>query len=287
MAQVSVVASNTGNANSGGTGTFSVAITKPTGTADGDLLIAHFQTSDSTLTVDTLAGWTLKDSDLTSGNGSTYIFYKMASSEGSSYTWTVNINGLGGNKGILGGIVAFRNTHQTTPILVQTKNVDATSNTTAVGTALTPTRAPDGLLVAFTSNPAQQLTYSAHSIANNNPSWTEVYDTNANGGAPAIETIVCAYGLYPYITTTGAYNATISGAEKSTTYLLYIVGLDFNFSVPQLSLTDTLSAQESSAQTVSAGFTLTNTISATIAQGVSAILNIPKSVSTWLNLDKS
>lgn len=285
MAQGSFVAEAHGNGNTA-SNNFTFDIAKPTGTIDGDLMIAHIQTSDSAVTVATLTGWTLKDSDTTAGNGATYIFYKIASSEGSTYTWSVNTGGVGGNKGALGAISTWRNTHQTTPIGQYSKNVDTTSNTTAVGTAITPNRAPDALLVAFTSNLGAELSYSAHSIANNNPTWTEVYDTTANGGAPALESIVCAYGLYPYITTTGAYNATISGSAKSTTYLMMIQSADFNFA-GAFALTSAINANESGAYSIPAGFQAIGTLSATVATGVAKFTNLIKSATTWINQSKS
>ena len=72
----------------GGTGT--VTITKPTGTVDGDFLLAVFSVPyGKTLT--TLSGWTLI-STATYGYAqhAIYTYYKRASSEGANYVWQVS-----------------------------------------------------------------------------------------------------------------------------------------------------------------------------------------------------
>jgi len=269
--QVTFVASayTSGNAPGGG---WNIVVNKPTGTVDGDLMIAHFSSASSNATIATLAGWTLLDSDATGGNGWSGIFYKIASSEGASYSW-----GVGDSGGTARTAVGISTWRDASAIDVHSKNVDTTSDTTANGSAVTPTMSPDCVLIAFTGSISTGATLSAHAVANNNPTWTEIYDSS----------ITCAYGIYTAITTTGAYTATISTAVTSTTFLVSIKPAGFSID-GAFTLTGTPSDAVSSAMTpVTAVFSLVGTISAVVAQGVGKWSNVVKSVTTWVNQSKN
>lgn len=81
----------------------SVTINKPTGVADGDLMIATIHTNNQTVTAP--SGWSLLDSQL-SGVMRNHVYYKVASSEGSSYAWSIpNGSNIGG------AITAWRGVH--------------------------------------------------------------------------------------------------------------------------------------------------------------------------------
>lgn len=75
------------NSSSAQGATATLAPSLPTSTADNDVMFAVAQCNGGTVT--TLAGWTLigTQSYATSGSNA-YLFRKVASSEGSSYTWT-------------------------------------------------------------------------------------------------------------------------------------------------------------------------------------------------------
>lgn len=69
-------------------GNTSVSSSKPSGVVDGDHMTALVvKEGAGTLTVP--GGWTLQDSQAVAG-GTAYIYTKTASSEGSSYTWSLN-----------------------------------------------------------------------------------------------------------------------------------------------------------------------------------------------------
>lgn len=73
----------TGTAASG-----NVSVTKPSGTVDGDLLLAvHYQDPDGAPASQTASGWTQVGSTQDNGNGSTKLWRKAASGEGASYTF--------------------------------------------------------------------------------------------------------------------------------------------------------------------------------------------------------
>lgn len=80
-------------------------ISKPTGTEDGDFMLAFiFHGADVTLTPP--SGWNLLEDDLASTVIENWVYYKIASGEGSTYTWTVNTTGILG-----GAIVTYRGPH--------------------------------------------------------------------------------------------------------------------------------------------------------------------------------
>lgn len=279
MAQVTYVATANGESQVG----TSMTINKPTGTVDGDVMIAYFSSASTGNTMTTLAGWTAISQLNT--NDQSHFFFKAASSEGSSYTWTHwNAN----NNAIIGTITTFRNAHQTSPYTFITA-YDSASDTTATGSALTPTTSPNALLCMFVASYYNGTTsISGYTIANNNPSWTEAYDISAYDTFSSDNTQSMAYGLYPYITTTGTPTATLANAGTARVTLLLVQPAGFSFSAPVLAATVANPSISGSNIGISAAvLSIASTISATFSQGVSAILNIPKSVSTWLNLDKS
>src|SRR5574337_297341 len=85
----------------------SISVAKPTGVVNGDVMIAIVGGSPSTPT-----GWTLVGSADSGGNSLRIVrvFYKVAASEGSSYTFTISTSLA------CASIVAYRGVDTTTPI---------------------------------------------------------------------------------------------------------------------------------------------------------------------------
>lgn len=283
MAQVIVVASATASVS----GSQTLTITKPTGTADGDLMIMHIIRSDTT--VATPSGWTLKDSDTTASNGYTYLFYKVASSEGASYS-VLTLGG--GNVAAIGSIVTLRY-QNSSAFDQQSKTVDTTVDTTANGTAITPTTKPQSLLLSFTSaytvvGVSHPASFSAQAIANNNPTWTELYDISGYVGGVTYISLNCVTSVYDYTTTTGAFTATMNENSTSTNYFVSIQPADLGLSAG-FSSSLVMSADESGAYTPAVGavFSLTGTLSAAAATGLAKFTNLIKNATTWLNQNKS
>jgi len=77
-----------------GSGASSVVVTKPTGTVDGDLLVVIVTTAAlaPVIAVTPPAGWTLRASKTTSTEGGLHVYTKTASSEGASWTFTLNFS---------------------------------------------------------------------------------------------------------------------------------------------------------------------------------------------------
>lgn len=76
------------------TSSTSITLTKPPGTVDGDLLVASFFYGEENVAgaVSPPAGWTLVTSATGGANNTRFLSYrKVASSEGSSWTWTPSL----------------------------------------------------------------------------------------------------------------------------------------------------------------------------------------------------
>ncbi len=130
---ISFVAGASGPTWPGGSSnnTSSVNVSKPTGTADGDVMIAICQ-SGGGINHSAPGGWTQYSRHEVS-NGTNLvntIFYKVASSEGSSYTFT---DDSGGTTPMCAAIVTYRGVDTSAPI-----NAIQTSETTGTDTVSTP-----------------------------------------------------------------------------------------------------------------------------------------------------
>lgn len=109
-------------------------VSKPSGVVDNDVMIAsvsYYSNSaqnNSVPTVTPPAGWTLLRRTTNTGNGfiGLIIYYKVASSEGSSYTWGVS----GGGSSLLIGISAYSGVDTSSPI-----DVENGQSVTAVGSS--------------------------------------------------------------------------------------------------------------------------------------------------------
>lgn len=106
-----------------------VTITKPTGTADGDLLVVALQSDSSHHANSVPAGWTetLVGGGTLPSHGTLDTYYKIASSEGASWDW-----GYAASSGhILGACAAYKDIAGLATDLSQEKNTSsATSLTT-------------------------------------------------------------------------------------------------------------------------------------------------------------
>lgn len=75
---------NTTSDNSSGASSLTASV--PTNTADNDILVALLVVASNPGTITVPSGWTLGASD--AGNDYSYIYWKIASSEAGSYTWS-------------------------------------------------------------------------------------------------------------------------------------------------------------------------------------------------------
>jgi hypothetical protein len=213
----------------------SLTITKPTGVAPGDVLIASVTIgSFATPTTVSSPGWTLIR---TTANGSSMIqqtFYKVAGfSEPTSYTFRL----ASGSNDLSGGIAAYTGVDNTLPVDISADATGASGN--AVAPSVTTTVSNERVIAAVGFNAAVTTTPDA--------SVTERFDTgfktaaaslgdftHAAAGATAATTAVPSNGTHPWTAQTIAlwqagtlavrvnanptFSATLSGPDQDVTY---------------------------------------------------------------------
>jgi hypothetical protein len=122
----------------GGSG-LNLVINVPAGTADGDVMVAMVLTGTGT-TAATQASWTTLDSQTTGPTARS--FYRIASSEPASYTFTVV-----DAQTSTGAIVTYSGSHATTPINQHAAYNRLTSTTSISATTVTPS--VDNCMIVF------------------------------------------------------------------------------------------------------------------------------------------
>lgn len=118
---------------SNGGGATTITVSKPSGTANGDLLLAsiYVRGAGSTASVTSPSGWTLirRDDDsagVTGGVGSLVTYYRLAgNAEPASYTWSFD-----STRRAMAGIVGYSGVASIAP-------TDASSGQTGFGTSVT------------------------------------------------------------------------------------------------------------------------------------------------------
>jgi RHS repeat-associated protein len=132
-----------------------VTITKPTGTAANDVLIASIAVTPSTVTITAPSGWTLirRTNNGATTSNSLAVYYKVASaSEGTSYAFGVT----GATFGV-GGIQGFTGVDTANPIHIENGQTTPSATTHA-----TP---------SVTTSVANAMIVTSHAFASSN-SWT-------------------------------------------------------------------------------------------------------------------
>lgn len=198
-----------------GTGSTSLSITKPTGVAQGDVMLAAV-TATGTGTVTAPAGWTVVKNTTQGTTLRQAVYYKVAgASEGASYSW-----GLGTSRSTSGGIIDYRGANQTAP-------VDASATATAtsgnpVAPSVTTSAAGDQVVAAISLGTATTVTEDAAT--------TERYDvqsgsttsqaadfSQAAAGATATKTVTPALGSAWIAATVALRDASQAALSLSTT----------------------------------------------------------------------
>lgn len=227
---VSVASSSTAYSGSG----TSLVITKPTGLAVGDLMLAQIR-HDNGDGITNASGWTTLSSTFNPFNN-VRLCYKYADSgdvAASNFTWT-----LGSSTVSAGGIIRVTGA---SPLIGSAVLAGGQSNsaTPSISTGVTPTRA-DSLLVQFwfyQSNTNDSL--GGYAIATSNPSWTEAYDVAMEADAG----MTCAWAVRPQTTSTGAWSCT--GGTATSDYNTFIVSVNEQF---QANVAESITLTESHKQ---------------------------------------
>jgi len=122
----------------------SLSITKPTGTAAGDVLLAHLINRNNVAAVATPpAGWTLLRSDQSASQIKSWVFYKVATaSEPTSYAFAIDLASY-----MAGSISAFSGADTANPIDAQSGQKNGT--TASFNTPAITTTTANGVVVWF------------------------------------------------------------------------------------------------------------------------------------------
>jgi hypothetical protein len=266
------------------TSSTSVDITKPTGLAEGDLMVAHVscEKASGTHTVISLpSGWAdITNSDF--NDLATRYAYKVADSAdvaASAFSFA-----LESGKGIsLAGGSIIRITGASTSFLFDVDNYTNSSGSPATFSGgITPPA--DSLLLFFTTSGGtggNTMTIGSQAIATDNPSWTEIYDS---GTILDIDLWMSgAYANRTQATATGNYSCTLSTtASGNTVGCLISIAVPVSVTVSPTVITVTATVQ---SPTVSGSALVSPTVmSVTVnVQSPTVTIATPK----WVNEDKS
>lgn len=260
-----------------------LTITKPTGLAVGDTMVAYM-VWDSANTDDPTqpSGWTLLYADSTGTRSS--VAYKVATSgdvAASNFAWS-----FGGTVTASGGSIM----RWSGVGLVQAGTIDRENSTTSTPvftTGITPNTASTGIIFAYHS--PYTHTVSTYAIVTSNPSWTEIMDEQ--NVTPDL-TMSLAYAIRTEATSTGNFSCTTSSSHDDHNGVLIYLTAQENYTATPDTLSATVNIVDPTV--IGSGNTSVAVIDATasvIAPTVTTALptwsNTDKNTSTWSNTDKS
>lgn len=204
------------------TGSTTFTQNKPTGTVDGDFLVAIVFTGNDNGTTDLTvtgvpSGWTLirQIGTVIAGGGSfnpvnVYSYYKIASSEGASWNWTLSTSGSTLFYG--GAVFRISGTNQ---VDASDDGTDSNDDSPEFTGGITPIGI-DGILImatVATDAPTAGFTSGGYAVTNNNPTWTELFDDNAGEGSGNSIHGSIAYATRASATATGDWTLTYAGGS--------------------------------------------------------------------------
>lgn len=289
MAQVTVRASASARQDQTTTLPYDVVPSKPTGTLQNDVMYAHVVIyANNTRSCATPSGWTLVDST-SSGNYYSYLFSLVAgASEPSTYTFTISGTAGGSSSACVVTITSLYNNSTSGPTDVHSVAV-AGSGTSVTGTAITPTINPESLMLFFVgAGSSATSAISAYAVANNNPSWTELYEYATGAGPNYWSSQSMAYGQYAAVSTTGSPTATLSTSSANSVHMISVRVPNFNLSAPLATIAEGPFAPTTSINTALPLGTVALTAQVpAVAQADPKWTNQSKNSSTWANTQKS
>lgn len=255
----------------------SLTITKPVGTAVGDLLIASIGTSGSISSIPT--DWNLLINQSAS-DANLYVYYIIATSTQVAAT---NFTFSGAASVMAGGIARITGNFHSSPLVRNAKDNEVSTTTPSYTISVTPDDAGSLLLffVACGSSASNTVTTSNYAVTTSNPSWSEAWDTAINTASENIQSAL-AYATRPEITATGNASLTISNARVSSAGMVAIR--------PQFSstLTETESVTDIVTKGITKNLSETESVTETLTANKQRIWsNTSKNTTTWTNVNKT
>lgn len=203
-----------------------LVLTKPSGTVDGNLLIAVIGLMGNETSIDSPpAGWTLIESRTgNSGEETLYAYYKVASSEPASWDW----GRTGSDAQALWAVLRFEG--QASSSIINADNSASVTNdsTPSFANGITPTTANSLLVLIVGTNGQAGTGVSDYAVTTSNPAlWTEHVDLTATSGSGIITNVSLAIASATRAETTDTGNslATLGGggASVDSTAILFAV----------------------------------------------------------------
>ena len=156
----------------------SATVTKPAGTVDDDVVVVALHVLDHELTITAPSGWTLIESITgSSSNSRTFnVYYKAASSEGASWTWT-----LSASDNWYIGAMSYQNADPSSPIDVSNIAFTGTNSLSQPAPSVTTTIA-QAMLVSGLETFSQTAPITSLAPAG----MTERVEENDSGGTPPV-----------------------------------------------------------------------------------------------------
>lgn len=189
-----------------------ITITKPTGTADGDLLVAAIGFESGSATVNSVpSGWNVLQTLARGGNGTITTFYKIAASEGASWQW-----GLSDSAGVAGG--CLRITGHAGVISQSDDGTDTNDDTGDFLGGITPNA--NSLIIMATMAAQSNSAHSGHAITNDNPTWT----VPIAYGPTSTNTLSIAHAVRSQATATGDWTVSV-GSGSTADSSSHLIGI--------------------------------------------------------------
>lgn len=189
-------------------------VTKPSSTADGDLMLALVYINDSTATITPPAGWNLLETNNTPQSAKSSLYWKIASSEGASWTWSFSSTAR--NRASV---------HSFTGIDGSVPYSGHGNNGVADGDAISPSiwsGVPDSLLV-YLVNQDSALTSSWTAPGG----MTERYDTNGASSHGVFTQTLTSEGMSGVLTAVPS-----DGTDQSTVFLVSLIPSGYSTTYP-------------------------------------------------------
>lgn len=258
-----------------------VTITKPASLAEGDIMIAFICSSTAGTGGEAHegpSGWTkLAESVVSNGSVLTVWGVKATATEtaATDFSWT----STGSNDTTIGAILRITTTESFGSIAANVAAIANSALTTTGVTSLSPTTL---LLLAGCDETiaGTVVDFSAYSIANNDPTWTEEYNVGNGGGLRS--NLGIASAQYPYQQATGNSSVTSDQGTSDVASAIVAISESQNVTVTTTVITSAISVQ---------GVTVAG--SANISTSVfSLATSVPSPTVTtegpeWTNPDKS
>ena len=236
----------------------SITITKPTGVASGDVMIACVTQNENALTA---TGWTLIR-ELTAGettnSWSSHVYYKIAGgSEPSNYTFS---HGGGTTAPLVGIISAWRGVNNSNPINVSSETATTDATEPALGTTVTTTATTRRITVrGVRCSSVTAATFSG------GPGYTELADVSGTSSG-TVRYSICQYARDFEDPAASGYNtAALTSSQTETDSGI------FNIALEAAAVAETADAEAvTAASTANAAGAKLGALSGSVAPSVTA-----------------